>query len=106
MAKKARKIFAWIMVFTLIAGQLAVPAAAENAPEQEVIVDVSAAIPEAPAAESQAPAASEITSVSTSDPVTVSADSGFGMTLESTSSTTTYTARFRSSCSYISSIDR
>ena len=90
MATKARKIFAWIMVFTLIAGQLAVPAAAENAPEQEVIVDVSAAIPEAPAAESQAPTASEITSVSTSDPVTVSADSGFGMTLESTSSTTTW----------------
>lgn len=90
MAKKTRKIFAWIMVFSMIAGQLALPAAAETTLEQEVTVDVSAAIPEAPAAEPQAPAASESISVSTSEPVTVSSDSGTGMTMESTSSTTSW----------------
>lgn len=93
MAKTTRKIMAWILVLTLITGQLALPAAAEEAaepPAVEVIVDV-APVPEAPAAESQAPAASETTTVTTSAPVTTStSDSAANVTQESTSTTTSW----------------
>jgi len=109
MANKMRKFLAWVMVLTLLAGQLALPAAAEEIPETpavnsetpaetpapasvEVIVDVSPVVPEAPAAEPQAPAPSDTVEVVISEPVTTSAPAAVeGVTEQSTSSTTTWT---------------
>ena len=93
MANKMRKFFAWVMVLTLLAGQLALPAAAETAqdatPTVDVTVDVSAVLPEEPAAEPQAPAPSDNVTVTTSESVTtVTSDSAAGVTENSTSSTT------------------
>lgn len=93
MANKMRKFFAWVMVLTLLAGQLALPAAADTveapAANVEVTVDVAAALPEEPAAEPQAPAPSDNVTVTTSESVTtVTPDPAAGVTENSTSSTT------------------
>lgn len=95
MANKMRKFLAWVMVLTLLAGQMAITAAAETtedpAANVEVTVDVSAALPEAPAAESQAPVPSDRTTVSTAEPVaTTNHDTDAGIIEESTSTTTTW----------------
>ena len=97
MAKNIQKILAWVMVLTLLAGQLAIPAAAEEVTQEpaaavEVTVDAAPAVPEVPAASSQAPAESESMSVSISEPATSSAPSSSseGVTEQSTSTTTTW----------------
>lgn len=93
MANKMKRFLAWVMAVTLLTGQLALPAAAEEAaepPAVEVTVDV-APVPEAPAAESQAPEASSSVSVTTSEPVTTStSDPVANVTQESTSTTTNW----------------
>ena len=95
MANKMRKFLAWVMVLTLLTGQLVFPAAADttetSAATVNVTVDVSEVLPEEPAAESQAPAATDSVTVTIAEPVTTTtADSDKGVTEEAASTTTTW----------------
>jgi len=87
-----RRILALVMALCLIAGQLAVPAAAtgNEEPQQnlEVTVDVNAVLPQTPGAQSQAPEASDHMNVSTSTNDATDHDVDAGIIEEKTSTTT------------------